>query len=269
VPEGDTLHKLAAALRPLLVGQEVTGARHRERGPLEPAAGRRVDGVRALGKNLIIALDGGWSFHVHLGIGGSCHQYPKHARWRRSPASATLVIETAELDLVFFRAARGALRRSAQLRAAPGLSGLGPDLLAERVDWTEVLARVRQPEGAGRAIAELLLDQRVAAGIGNVFKCELLFQRQLDPWAAVAGLTDETLVDLYQLARRQLQESVRTGIRATVPRRYQQGRRGPRLWVYQRTNQRCLRCGATVASLRQGELARTTYYCPRCQNVDD
>jgi len=259
MPEGDTLHRLAARLSPKLLGQKVNRANNRAQGELEVIAGATVENIAALGKNLVIDLSGGWSFRVHLGIAGKCDTYPRGKPWRRSARSATLVIRTDAHDFVFFEAPQTKLVRTAHLRAIPGLVKLGPDLLGRTIDYEAIMARARQSGNADRAIGEILLDQRVAAGIGNVYKSEILFIRKLDPWAPLSAIDDERLRGLFTLARDLMKKNMRTRWRTTrfLP--------GDRQWVYGRTGRACFRCRTKIESGRQGDQARNTYFCPRCQ----
>ncbi len=259
MPEGDTLHRLAARLSPKLLGQTVVQARNRAQGELDVIAGATVENVAALGKNLLIDLSGGWSLRVHLGIGGKCDTYPRGQPWRRSSRTATLVLETQAHEVVFFKAPQTKLVRTAHLRATPALVKLGPDLLGRTIDYDAIRERARQPGNAGRALGEVLLDQRIAAGIGNVYKSELLFLRRLHPWAPLSSIDDEQLHGLFKLARELMKKNMRTRWRTTrfLP--------GDRHWVYGRTGRACFRCRSRVESGRQGEQARNTYFCPRCQ----
>ena len=264
MPEGDTIHRLAKRLTGVLTGQVLTAASGRQQGPLGVVVGERVSAVRAIGKNLIIELSGGWSFRVHLGVAGRCHVYEGRSRGRQPSASTTLVIETAGRQVVFMRAPQGVLLRTAHLRATPALRSLGPDLLAPECDLDEVLRRARSL-GAGRAIGELLLDQRVAAGIGNVYRCEVLFMRRLDPWLPSAEVDEVGLREAFALSRELMQRNLDEGARVTVPDEVHRQGRGPRFWVYRRSGRPCLVCGQAIANRRQGEQARSTYHCVRCQ----
>jgi len=259
MPEGDTLHRLAARLSPTLLGKTVTRAQNRAQGELEVIAGATIENIAALGKNLVIDLSGGWSFRVHLGIAGKCDTYPRGRRWRRSARSATLIVRTEAHEVVFFDAPQTKLLRTAHLRAVPGLVKLGPDLLGQRIDYAAILERARQPGNAERPLGEVLLDQRIAAGIGNVYKSELLFLRRLSPWAPLSSLDDAKLLGLFKLARELMKKNMRTRWRTTrfLP--------GGRHWVYGRTGRACFRCRTKIESGRQGEQARNTYFCARCQ----
>ena len=148
----------------------------------------------------------------------------------------------------------------------PALAGLGPDLLDPAFDAAEAAKRLRAPARAGLTIAEALLDQRALAGIGNVYKNEVLFIDRVSPFLELAGIDDATLERVVETARRLL---VANAAPTRGPERVTTGRErraaGP-LWVYGRAGRPCRRCGTMIRSIRQGlELPRTTYWCPACQ----
>ncbi len=265
MPEGDTIHRLAQKLGPALAGAVIRDAFARQQGKLPAAVGERIERVHARGKHLFIELSGGWTFRVHLGIGGRCRRYPRGA-WQGHPWSASLWIQTDAHDVVFRRAPQAMLERTAHLRAVPVVRRLGPDVLGEPFDLDEVLRRARDPALAARPIGELLLDQSVAAGIGNAYKSEILFLLRLDPWTPTAALGDATLREAYALARELMQRNLGGGPRVTVRPEH---RRAPEIikYVYRRSGAPCLLCGDAVQRRGQGDAARMTYYCRRCQGV--
>ena len=148
----------------------------------------------------------------------------------------------------------------------PSLGRLGPDLLADDFDVAEAVRRLREPARAGTAIGEALIDQRALAGIGNVYKSEILWIERVSPFATVADLDDATLNRLVETARRLLvanaDDDARPGARHDDRRR---GAPGP-LYVYGRTGRPCRRCRTPIVSAQQGrDIPRTTYWCPTCQ----
>jgi endonuclease-8 len=108
----------------------------------------------------------------------------------------------------------------------------------------------------------VLLDQSIAAGIGNVYRSEVLFLGGVHPKAPLASLSDRTVERLFRRARALMQANLGPGRRVTVPRR---GPGAPRLWVYKRRHRPCLRCGSTIERLALGDEARAVYFCPSCQ----
>ena len=273
MPEGDTLHRTADGLRPYLVGRAVTAARANGPGPV-PQVGRLIGAtvleVEAVGKNLLIRFDNGLELRTHLRMNGSWHRYRPGERWRRPPARARLVLEVPGAVAVCFDAPVVELFETRAETLHPALSRLGPDLLGPNFDASggaaEALRRLREPARAGRAIGEALLDQRALAGIGNVYKSEVLFIERVDPWARVGDLPDDVLARLIATARRLL---VANADRRHGPERVTTGdaraAAGQSLWVYDRAGRPCRRCGTLIARRFHGtELPRLTFWCPRC-----
>jgi endonuclease-8 len=264
MPEGDTVHKLARALRPLLEGESLESLWIRDRGEVRELAGRRIEEVAALGKHMLVAIGPEVALHVHLGLHGRWHRYRSGEPWQRGAAS--LHLETKAWSFVCFHARWAELLRRGELGTHPALGRLGPDLLAEEVDFAEVLerARRRDPARAG----DLLLDQSVACGLGNVFKNEVLFLEGVHPSASPRALGAERLLALFRRGRELLRRNL-GGWPRTTTREVEPGspwpRDLPRLFVYERTGRPCLRCGAAVEFFRQGDFASPTYFCPACQ----
>ena len=254
MPEGDTLARAAAGLRPYLLGRSVTGARARLPGPqVSRVVGSTITGVDALGKNLLIRFDNGLEIRTHLRMNGTWHRYRPGEAWRRPAARARLVLEVPGAVAVCFDAPVIELFEARAERLHPSLSHLGPDLLDPAFDTVEALRRLRDPSRAGHSIAATLLDQRAMAGLGNIWKNETLFAERVSPFATVESLDDATLARIVATARRLLTAAAARS-------------RPTPFSVYRRTGRPCPRCGKPIASTQQGsELARTTYWCPRCQ----
>jgi endonuclease-8 len=273
MPEGDTLARIAVALRPYLAGRVVTGARARLPGPqISQIVGQKIDAVDAAGKNLLIKFDGGLELRTHLGLHGSWHRYRPGETWRRPPSRAALVIEVPGAVAVCFDAPVVELFERRAEAVHPAISMLGPDLLDASYDQAEAIRRLRDPARADTAIGEAILDQRAVAGVGNVYKSEVLFMEKVDPFAPVKALDDETLERILTTAREQLEANARSsspaGRSTTVDIRTGAKLAPSRLWVYDRAGRPCHRCGALIKSDSQGaELPRVTYWCPsvECQ----
>jgi endonuclease-8 len=269
VPEGDTLFRTAAGLRPYLVGRRVSAARTGGPGAVpqvQRIVGSEITAVESLGKNLLIRFDNGLELRTHLRMNGSWHRYRPGEPWRRPAARARLVLEVPGAVAVCFDAPVVELLEQRTEGIHPSLGRLGPDLLAPEFDAGEAFRRLRDPARARMTIAEALLDQRALAGIGNVYKSELLWIERVPPFAAVADMHDDTLIRLIANARRLLLANVAGGrgperVTTTGDR----GAPGP-LYVYRRTGRPCRRCRTPIASARQGtQIPRTTYWCPACQ----
>lgn len=277
MPEGDTVHKVAGVLHAGLSHQPLR--RVELRGGVRPfGQATQVSSVSALGKHCLIAFDNGKTLRVHLGMHGAWHRYPQP--WKNR-GEVHLRLETVNEVFVCLQPKDVELLESREIRKHPVLQALGPDLLApEEPDWELVLGRNRQHSPSDRHLGEVLLDQRIAAGLGNVYKSELcllgpLPQGQGNPFRPGAGThpfspvsvcSDEQLRDLFWRGRRLLQHNLGGWPRTTT---YDASRplpaNHPRVWLYGREGLPCLRCGTPLQSRHQGLAARATFWCPACQ----
>ncbi len=261
MPEGDTVFLAARALHRALAGQVLQRTEFRV--PTLATAdlsGQAVLEVAARGKHLLVRTGGGWTLHAHLGMDGLWQVHGTGDRWSGGPAfQVRVVLTTAERAAVGYRLPVVELWRTDREEAL--LGHLGPDLLAEGFDCQEALRRLLS--APQREVANALLDQRNLAGLGNLFKCEVLFMTRHDPWTPVGQVRD--LEGLLGLARRLLQASVRDGgLQSTTGRRM----RSQKNWVFKRPGQPCRRCGELIRVARQGDVPgqeRLTWWCPRCQ----
>ncbi len=248
--EGDTILRLARRLEPALAGQRLAVSAPNPRGRaagVERLDGLTLESAEARGKHLLLHF-GPLVLHSHLGMSGGWHLYPRNAAWRRPRSSAWAVLSGGSQEAVQFGGPTLRLLTAERVRRDPQLSGLGPDVLAADFDPEALAAALRaQPS---RTIGDALLDQRLLAGIGNIFKSEACFAARVDPWSPIGSLSDEQLVAVLRAGREQMQEAVESGRKTFAVYR----RRGP-----------CPACGGRVASRGQGDANRTTYWCPRCQ----
>jgi endonuclease-8 len=267
MPEGDTIHRTADVLRRVLVGRRITDARSRampgsRRVPdLSRLVGACVRSVEARGKHLLIGVDNGLTLRTHMRMRGAWHRYGPGEAWRRPARNASAVIETSEAVAVCFDAPDVELLTDPDLRRSGVLAMLGPDLLARAFDVERAVARLTVR--GEMQLGEALLDQQAVAGIGNVVKSEVCFMAGLSPWRLVGDLDEPSLRRALATARRVLQANTKGGPRATTGA--PAAARGERLWVYGRAGRGCRRCGTPIQARRQGELARLTYWCGRCQ----
>lgn len=274
MPEGDTLFRTAAVLREMLAGKEVLAARGRDGGvQLERVVGSRVDRVDAQGKHLLIGFDIGLTLHTHLRMHGSWHRYRAGETWKRSASRAVAVIEVPGSVAVCFDAPTVELLDSRALTIHPTLSTLGPDLLANETDFSEALRRLSAPERAHMPIGEALLDQKALAGLGNVYRSEVLFIERVDPFVEMERLAPGTAARLVATGARLIRANQMEPARTTTPDALgaEPGagaglqRRGGRYWVYGRAGRPCRRCGTRIRSRVFGELPRRVFWCPNCQ----
>jgi endonuclease-8 len=242
VPEGDTIFRTAKALDQALAGRVLTRfeAPRLRHAPFAP--GTVVDGVEAVGKHCLVRFDDGRVLHTHVQMTGSWHLYRPGERWRMKAAAMRALVEVPEWVAVCFAAP------VVELTTRPPLDHLGPDLCRPDADLDEAVRRLAT---ADRTIGEALLDQRNAAGIGNMWKAEACFACGIDPFTPAAEVTDAD--------RHRLLEAAATFLRSSSA-----GARPP-MQVYGRRDRPCRRCGTTITWAPQGEQRRGTYWCPACQ----
>ncbi len=261
MPEGDTLHAAAATLQRALSGATVTGVAGSH--PAVRARGRRlvnrrIERVEAQGKHLLMHFDGAWSLRTHLGMPGSWHLYRPGERWRITEGKARVVLDTDEWQVVCFAAPTVQIGPTAEVLDRVG--HLGPDLLSDDFAMDDYLARAAALDPA-TPVGDLLLNQRVLAGVGNVYKSEVLFLERLHPLHRIGDLGEAKLRALADRSRRLLVANRGGGRRVTTGDR----RPGRESWVYGRDRKPCRRCGTEIAAAETGTPPRITYWCPNCQ----
>jgi endonuclease-8 len=265
VPEGDNIHRHQREFSSLLVGAPLD--RVWVRGLEQPALrGRVVESVEAHGKHLLIGIAGGITVRVHLGIAGFWRRLGRDRLAPWQVAKSPLVLVSGAEALVCGRAKQVELLKTAFLRDHRALAALGPDLLGETVDFDDILRRART-RGAW-PLAELLLSQSVASGLGNVYKSELCFLHRLSPFRRVDSLDDATLRTIYEDARRLLASNLGPGPRTTTADRsrgWLPPRGRGRHYVYDRARRPCYVCGTPIVVRLTGREPRRTFYCPTCQ----
>lgn len=263
MPEGDTVFFAAHQLRAALAGEVLTSGefRHPRLATVDPA-GWRVSDIVPVGKHLLLRFDNDRTLHHHLRMDGGWRVYRPNQRWRGRGHEVRVVLRCPDHVAVGYRLHDLALLRRSDESVVVG--HLGPDVLAD--DWderseAEVLRRM--PEGVPLGAA--LLDQRVVAGIGNVYQAEVCFCAGISPLTPVSELDRETRIHLLRTARRLMRDNRFIPARSTTGDR----RPGRRLWVYQRSGAPCRRCGALVRDAWLDTPTRHTWFCPRCQPLPD
>jgi endonuclease-8 len=264
VPEGDSIARLAARLRPKLEGHVVRRFEAPHVNGPGPKPGVTITKVESYGKYLMISFDDGFVLETHLRMTGRWDTYAPGERWRKPAHLARAIIEVDDVVAVCFAAPVVRIRREkradGELDATKVGSGqLGPDLCRDDADLDEALRRISLVCEPDADIADVLLDQRVAAGVGNVFKSEVLWACKVNPLTPVRDIDDDTRRRLLETAAQQLRANLGRGPRTTVA--------GPpgSLAVYGRGRRQCRRCGTTIVWKRTGRDKRSTYWCPTCQ----
>jgi endonuclease-8 len=256
VPEGDTIHYAANKIRPVLQGHvpdsiETPHPRFgRDRWPqkLEGSAVRSVD---AHGKHLFIRFENGLTIHSHLRMTGKWRVRP--GDWR-TPRNTWLILRRQNMLVAQINGPVLELMTDSRTRFDRRLAMLGPDILAPELNETGILRRLREDDPT-RPIGDSLLDQRILAGIGNLWKVEGCFDAEIDPWRRTGDVTDEEVLRILRLTRPRMQQSARDGMQERFK------------VVYGTVGQDCPRCGklSKIRSRGQGDDNRITYWCPRCQ----
>ena len=278
MPEGDTIHRAAATLQRAIGGQVVT--RFESVLPKltrvdadAPLRGRTVERVEAHGKHLLIRFSGDLVLRTHMRMNGSWHIYRPGERWQRPHRDMRIVIETAGMHAVAFTVPVAEFVTSHELANHDVVAELGPDPLSDSFRAEDAIERMQAHPDV--EIADVLLDQMVISGIGNVYKSEVLFGARVNPFIQAGQLTREQLAEIVAVATRFMHANVGAnasgGIVTYAGMRRTTGRADPsaRLWVYGRGGQPCRRCGTPISRKKQGPYARSTYWCPRCQTVPE
>jgi len=256
VPEGDTIHHAANRIRPVLAGHipDELATPHprfgRDRWP-ERLAGRAVTAVDAHGKHLFLRFEGGLVIHSHLRMRG---------RWRvrdaggPRPGATWLALRRGPREVWQINGPVLELMTASRARFDQRLAALGPDILAPELDEPAILRRLREDDPT-RPIGDALIDQRIVAGIGNMWKAEACFAAAVDPWRRTGEVSDEEALAILRAVRPRMQESAADGMQDRFR------------VVYGHAGRPCPRCGeaSLIRAAGQWEDNRTTYWCPRCQ----
>ena len=239
MPEGDALHRAASRLRVLegeVIAAEAPHPRAAVLGVAEKIDGRRLERVEAVGKNLLLTFEGGVVLRSHLRMRGRWHVQQAGGRVIGTP---WLILRGEHWEAV--------QRNGPVLELSDrAVSRLGPDIMVDPPNIEAMVSRFRATD-QDREVGEALLDQRLVAGIGNLWRAEALFEASTSPWLCLKEVSDEELRSVLSAAS--------TLMRA--PRR--------RRSVYRRVGLPCRRCGMRIVSRAQGENARIAYWCPACQ----
>jgi endonuclease VIII len=261
VPEGDSLYRAAERLQPLVGDRVEVETPHPRAAALRLAErldGLRLERVEAAGKNLLLTFEGGLVLRSHLRMSGRWQLRARGGEGggeeggEHRAGRPWLVLRGPEHEAVLWNGSVLELGAAGFDRALA--ARLGPDVLADPPDLDAIVARLRGQRPSAR-LGDALLDQRLVAGIGNLWKAEGLWRARLSPWLPLAAVSDDELRGLLAGTAALMRGAVR-GAR-------------PAPQVYRRTGRPCRRCGTVIRSRGQGDENRTAYWCPGCQRGEE
>ncbi len=278
MPEGDSIFRSARTLNKTLAGKVVTNfettvallARVNDD---TPVAGRMVERVEARGKWCLMFFSGDLILLTHMRMSGSWHIYKTGERWQAPRSAMRVVITCGDVQAVAFNVPVAEFHTAHSLERSADVPKLGLDVLGEKytIDTAVHALRKHRRSHPDAEIGSVLLNQRVLAGIGNIYKSEIAFAAGVNPFRTMQTISDHELERIAEIAQRYMRANVAEGAGAgivtyTGNRRTTRAMdRGSRRWVYGRQGQECRRCGAIIEMRRQGTGARSSYWCPSCQ----
>jgi endonuclease-8 len=273
MPEGDTIFRAARTLHRALAGRIVT--RFESVYPAlmridhdAPVTGRTIEAVSSRGKHLLMSFSGDLVLHTHMRMHGSWHIYRNGERWRAPGHEMRVCVATDAYVAVGFNIPIAEFLTTEQLARHVQIQALGPDLADSSFDRDDVLRRMAA-HGA-EPIHDVLLNQRVLSGIGNVLKSEVLFVARINPFTPTAAIGRHTFDRLMDVSLKLMKMNIvqSPGMPPTIGRGTT-GSLNPaaKLFVYGRGGKPCRTCGTTIEALKTGLDARLTYWCPNCQSL--
>ena len=282
MPEGDTIYRAARALAKVLTGSIVTrfdtGYAHLATvNDDRPVVGRVIEKVEASGKWLLMHFSGDLILVSHMLMSGSWHIYKTGEKWWSPKKAMRALIEVEGWQAVAFNVPVAEFHTAASLLRKSSVPKLGPDILSNEYTAEAGVAalRARSLSHPEDEIANVLLNQRVLAGLGNVYKSEVCFAARVHPFRQMHTITADEMLQMADVSRRYMKANVLDGSTETggdgivtysgSRRTTNNANEKNRLWVYGRRGQECRRCGGTVEYRKQGSGARSTYWCPECQ----
>ncbi|MEO6922996.1 MAG: DNA-formamidopyrimidine glycosylase family protein [Bryocella sp.] len=284
MPEGDTIYRAARALQKALSGKVVTDfdtgfAKLASANDDSPVVGLTVEKVEARGKWCLIHFSGDLILVSHMLKSGSWHVYRTGEKWWMSKSKMRVAITCGDMQAVLFNAQVAEFHTARSLERSSQVPKLGPDVLAKEFSVEQGVAALRERAASHPQdeIAVVLLNQRVMAGLGNVYKSEIAFAAGVNPFRQMRTITEREMVVMVESSLKYMKTNVLDGagpqgatgegiVTYTGPRRTTRAMdRSDRMWVYGRQGLECQRCGTAVMMRKQGEQARSTYWCPQCQ----
>jgi endonuclease-8 len=279
MPEGDTIFRTARSMGRALTGKPVTGFRSTY--PLltrfdddTPLIGQTVDSVESRGKWLLIHFSGGGTMATHMLMSGSWHIYRPGERWQEPASQMRILLENREYQTVGFQVPVAQMHTPQSLARDKRIPQPGADVLSK--DFDAVTAAIRLRSYPAEEVGDVLLHQAVLAGVGNVFKSEILFVESINPFRTVASLSEAQVEALVRTSRKLVASNVLEDSGDVIVTYRGQNRRtthqsNPQdsLWVYGRHHSPCRQCGEPIRRRIQGPDARVTYWCQQCQPMPD
>lgn len=278
MPEGDTIFRAARALNKALAGKIVT-VFETMLAPLArvndemPIASRTIERVEARGKWCLMFFSGDLILLTHMRMSGSWHIYKAGEPWQAPRSAMRVVITCGDVQAVAFNVPVAEFHTAHSLQRSADVPKLGLDVLGEKYTIDTAVNALREHRRSHRdaEIGNVLLNQRVLAGIGNVYKSEIAFAAGVNPFRTLQTISDHELERIAEIAERYMRANVAEAAGAGIVtytgnrRTTRSMDRGSRLWVYGRQGQECRRCGTIIEMRRQGTGARSSYWCPLCQ----
>ncbi len=282
--EGPEIHRLAGQLDEEFAGSRIVAVETRlkraqawfEAHPGE-VEGREIRRIYAAGKNLLWSLEGDLYFQFHLLMFGKVRTYSLDYNLPPDPKRRALIVTTSR-QFALINGQVFNIGIGDPFEQLPNLQEIGPDICAVPFDRELFLERLTAPGNQAREIGPVLLDQAVAAGLGNYLKSDILFECRINPWTPVGALTPlqaECLADVIPLvaqrAIRNRGQTVTDDVMAALlaDPNHANPRWADRHWVFRQTNKPCKVCGTPIKQRRQGpDKGRQTFFCPQCQEVD-
>jgi endonuclease VIII len=278
MPEGDTIYRAGRALQKALGGKAVTGfetglAKLASMNDDTPLVGRIVEKVEARGKWCLIFFSGDLILVTHMLMSGTWHIYRTGEKWWQARNRMRVAITCGDYQAVAFNVPIAEFHTACSLERNSQVPRLGPDVLADEFSIEAGVQALRQRAASHPTdeIAVVLLNQRVLAGLGNVYKSEVAFAAGVNPFRPMSTITEREMMAMINASHKYMKANVLDGSDDSIVT-YTGNRRtthsmdsSDRLWVYGREGKECRRCGASILMRKQGEQARSTYWCPNCQ----
>ena len=279
MPEGDTIFRSARSLGRALSGETITVFRSTYPNLTRfhddaPITGRSVESVESRGKWLLIHFSGGATLATHMLMNGSWHIYRPTDRWFLPYIQMRVLIQNRNYVAVGFRVPVAEMHTPESLARHRRIPAIETDVLNSSFNRDEVKRRLLAK--SNETIADALLNQSILAGVGNVFKSEVCFVTNVHPYCRVADLTADQIDTIISTSRKLVRANVLEDSGNAIVTYRGRGRRtthesdpSASLYVYGRTGQGCRRCGERIRRRIQGDDARVTFWCPRCQPMPD